>query len=90
MKRTRSIAYKTLTLSALAAVSACTTVGPDYHVPNEAVLKRDAANADLRVAAANLERTHAVLEEVEEKKRPEVEMAAAPVYGRIAGASNGL
>jgi len=112
------------------ALAACTTVGPDYHVPKEAVVKRDAANAkfmgaseqpykseplpadwwrlyqdpvldklvakafaanaDLRVAAANLERTHAVLEEVEEKKRPEVEMAAAPLYGRIAGASIGL
>jgi NodT family efflux transporter outer membrane factor (OMF) lipoprotein len=123
--------YKTLTLTVLAAsLAACTTVGPDYHVPKEAVVKRDAANApfmgaaeksykseplpadwwrlyqdatldklvakafaanaDLRVAAANLERTHAVLEEVEEKKRPEVEMGAAPLYGRIAGASIGL
>jgi NodT family efflux transporter outer membrane factor (OMF) lipoprotein len=124
-------AYRTLMLTALAAaLAACTTVGPDYHVPQEAVVKRDAANArfmgaaeqpfkseplpsdwwrlyddpvldklvakafaanaDLRVAAANLERSHAVLEEVEEKKRPEVEMSAAPVYGRIAGASLGL
>jgi len=131
MTRTRSIAYKTFALTALAAaISACTTVGPDYHVPNEAVVKRDAANAtfmgaaeqpyrseplpadwwrlyqdpvldklvakafsanaDLRVAAANLERAHGVLEEVEEKKRPEVEMSASPVYGRIAGASIGL
>jgi NodT family efflux transporter outer membrane factor (OMF) lipoprotein len=131
MNRIRSIAYKTLTLTVLAtAIAACTTVGPDYHVPKEAVVKRDAANArfmgaaeqpfkseplpadwwrlyqdpvldkliakafsanaDLRVAAANLERTHAVLEEVEEKKRPEVEMSASPVYGRIAGASIGL
>jgi outer membrane protein TolC len=122
---------RTLTLTALAAaLAACTTVGPDYHVPKEAVVKRDAANApfmgaaeqafkseplpadwwrlyqdpvldklvakafaanaDLRVAAANLERSHAVLEEVEEKKRPEVEMSAAPLYGRIAGASIGL
>ncbi len=130
-----NLAYRTLTLTALAAalaatLAACTTVGPDYHVPKEAVVKRDAANArfmgaaeqsfkseplpsdwwrlyqdpvldklvarafsanaDLRVAAANLERSHAVLEEVEEKKRPEVEMSAAPLYGRIAGASIGL
>jgi NodT family efflux transporter outer membrane factor (OMF) lipoprotein len=131
MNRTICIAKKTLTLSVLAAaVAACTTVGPDYHVPKEAVVKRDAANApfmgaaeqpykseplpadwwrlyqdptldklvakafaanaDLRVAAANLQRAHAVLEEVEEKKRPEVEMSAAPVYGRIAGASLGM
>jgi NodT family efflux transporter outer membrane factor (OMF) lipoprotein len=131
MSHTLSIAKKTLTLSVLAAaLAACTTVGPDYHVPKEAVVKREAANApfmgafdaaykseplpddwwrlyqdptldklvakafaanaDLRVAAANLERAHAVLEEVEEKKRPEVEMSAAPLYGRIAGASIGL
>ena len=127
----RSFAYKTLTLTTMAvALAACTTVGPDYHVPEKAVVKRDAANApfmgaagqpyrseplpadwwrlyqdpvldklvtkafaanaDLRVAAANLARTHGVLEEVEEKKRPEVEMSAAPMYGRIAGASLGL
>jgi NodT family efflux transporter outer membrane factor (OMF) lipoprotein len=54
------------------------------------VAKAFAANADLRVAAANLERSHAVLEEVEEKKRPEVEMSAEPGYGRIAGASLAL
>jgi NodT family efflux transporter outer membrane factor (OMF) lipoprotein len=131
MKRSLSVAKKTLTLSVLAAaLAACSTVGPDYHVPKEAVVKREAANApfmgaaeqtykseplpddwwrlyqdptldklvakafaanaDLRVAAANLERAHAVLEEVEEKKRPEVEMSAAPMYGRIAGASIGL
>ena len=113
-----------------AALAACTTVGPDYTVPKDAVVQRDAArapfmgaaeasytseplpadwwhlyqdpvldrlvtkafaaNADLRVAAANLQRAHAVLEEVEEKKRPEVEMSVAPQYGRIAGASLGI
>jgi NodT family efflux transporter outer membrane factor (OMF) lipoprotein len=131
MLRFHSIANKALTLTVLAAaLAACTTVGPDYHVPQEAVVKRAdanakfmgaseqpfksdplpadwwrlyqdpvldklitkafAANADLRVAAANLERAHGVLEEVEEKKRPEVEMSAAPQYGRIAGASLGI
>jgi NodT family efflux transporter outer membrane factor (OMF) lipoprotein len=131
MNRYRSTARKALMLSVLAAaVAACTTVGPDYHVPKEAVVKRDAANAgfmgaaeqpykseplpadwwrlykdptldkliakafsanaDLRVAAANLARAHGVLEEVEEKKRPEVETSVAPVYGRIAGASLGI
>lgn len=54
------------------------------------IAKAFSANAELRVAAANLERAHAVLEEVEEHERPEVEMGAAPVYGRIAGASLGL
>lgn len=130
MHRYLSTAGSALALTALALLAACTTVGPDYRVPQEAVIKRDAANAplmgareapfkpdplpadwwrlyqdpvldrliakafsanaELRVAAANLERAHAVLEEVEEHKRPEVEMGAAPLYGRIAGASIGL
>jgi NodT family efflux transporter outer membrane factor (OMF) lipoprotein len=126
----RSFVTRAAVAAALLAVTACTTVGPDYHVPANAVVKRPeasapfvgareqaftpeplpadwwrlyhdstldklvakafAANADLRVAAANLQRTHAVLEEVEEKKHPEVEMEAAPGYGRIAGASLGM
>ncbi|WP_322404289.1 TolC family protein [Massilia luteola] len=127
----RSTAKKACALTLMAAaLAACTTVGPDYHVPKEAVIKRDAANApfmgatetpfksdplpadwwhlyqdplldkliakafannaDLRVAAANLQRAHGVLDEVEEKKRPEVEMSAAPLYGRIAGAQLGI
>jgi NodT family efflux transporter outer membrane factor (OMF) lipoprotein len=131
MTRFRSTANKALTLSVLAAaLAACTTVGPDYHVPKEAVVKRPEANAkfmgaaessfkseplpadwwklyqdpvldklitkafanntDLRVAAANLERAHGVLEEVEEKKHPEIEVSAAPQYGRIAGSSIGI
>lgn len=130
MHRNRKLAGKAASLCLLAVLGACTTVGPDYQLPKEAVIQRDAAraplmgaaetpfsadplpedwwrlyqdpvldrliarafsaNADLRVAAANLARAHAVLEEVEEKKRPEVEMGAAPLYGRIAGASIGL
>jgi NodT family efflux transporter outer membrane factor (OMF) lipoprotein len=130
MHRYLSTAGSALALTALALLAACTTVGPDYRVPQEAVIKREAANAplmgareapfkpdplpadwwrlyqdpvldrliakafsanaELRVAAANLERAHAVLEEVEEHKRPEVEMGATPLYGRIAGASIGL
>jgi NodT family efflux transporter outer membrane factor (OMF) lipoprotein len=131
MTRFRSIANKALPLTLLAAaLAACTTVGPDYHVPKEAVVQRPDANAefmgagekpfksdplpadwwhlyqdplldkliakafannaDLRVAEANLERAHGVLEEVEEKKHPEIEMSAAPQYGRIAGSSIGI
>jgi NodT family efflux transporter outer membrane factor (OMF) lipoprotein len=126
----RSLARRAVAVAALAALGACTTVGPDYKVPDGAVVKRTAAaapfmgageqpfkseplpadwwrlyhdsvldgliakafaaNTDLRVAAANLQRAHAVLEQVEEKKRPEVEMEAAPAYGRIAGASLGI
>jgi outer membrane protein TolC len=130
MKLKPSSATRIAAAAALSALAACTTVGPDYHVPADAVVKRPAAsnafmgagetpfkseplpedwwrlyqdstldkliakafatNADLRVAAANLQRSHAVLEEVEEKKRPEVELEAAPGYGRIAGSSLGL
>lgn len=49
-----------------------------------------AANTDLRVAAANLARAQAVVDEVDEKKRPEIEAKVAPQYGRIAGASLGI
>ena len=121
----------TVALTLLAgALAACTTVGPNYKLPGNAVVMRPdanapfagaaepayrsaplpadwwrlyndplldqliarafAANTDLRVAAANLERIHAALEEVEEKKRPEVEASFAPQYGRIAGASLGI
>jgi len=131
MIRFPALANKALLLAVLAAaLAACTTVGPDYHVPKEAVVERPeakapfmgaleksfksdplpadwwrlyqdplldklivkafAANADLRVAAANLARAEGVLDEVEEKKHPEVEMMAAPQYGRIAGASLGI
>jgi hypothetical protein len=128
MNRYRSSVKLPLLLAA--ALAACTTVGPDYHVPKEAVIKRDAANAPFMGAAEQpfkseplpadwwrlyqdprstswsprpspttptcawppptWQRAHGVLEEVEEKKRPEVEMSAAPLYGRIAGASLGL
>jgi len=131
MIRFPALANKAPLLAVLAAaLAACTTVGPDYHVPKEAVVERPeakapfmgaleksfksdplpadwwrlyqdplldklivkafAANADLRVAAANLARAEGVLDEVEEKKHPEVEMMAAPQYGRIAGASLGI
>ncbi|MFL6676375.1 MAG: efflux transporter outer membrane subunit [Massilia sp.] len=126
----RSFATRTGAAVALAALAACTTVGPDYKVPANAVVKRPGAaapfvgaadtpykaeplpadwwrlyhdttldgliakafkaNTDLRVAAANLQRSHAIVEEVEEKKRPEVDMHAAPAYGRIAGMSLGI
>jgi NodT family efflux transporter outer membrane factor (OMF) lipoprotein len=116
--------------AALAALAACTTVGPDYKVPANAVVKRAdaakpflgageqsfrseplpadwwrlyqdpvldgliakafAANTDLRVAAANLERAHAVVEQVEEKTRPEIETEGSTAYGRIAGAALAL
>lgn len=113
-----------------AALAACTTVGPNYKVPDAAVVNRPAANAplmgaadpsfssaplppewwrlyqdplldtliakafaantDLRVAAANLQRAHAIVEQVEEKKTPDFDAKLAPEYGRIAGSSLGI
>ncbi len=118
-----------LTLLA-AALAGCTTVGPNYKVPDNAAVKRPAVNApfvgadeaafqstplppewwrlyqdplldqliakafaantDLRVAAANLQRAHAIVEETEEKKTPDFDAKIAPEYGRIAGSSLGI
>jgi NodT family efflux transporter outer membrane factor (OMF) lipoprotein len=106
------------------------TVGPDYKVPANAVVKRPDAsktfmgageapfkseplpadwwrlyhdpvldgliakafknNTDLRVAVANLAHANAVLEQVEEKTRPEIETEGSAAYGRIAGMSLAL
>src|SRR5262249_34427980 len=114
----RRLAATASTLGALLALAACTTVGPDYRVPAQAVVNREAAsapfagagetpfsqnalpphwwrlyrdatldrlidkafaaNTDLRVAAANLARSRAVLDEAEEEKRPTVRVNAAP------------
>src|SRR5450830_1601056 len=104
---------KILSGVALAAtLAACGTVGPNYKVPEQAVVNRPqaaapflgtaeaaykseplpahwwrlyddpvldqlvqqafAANTDLRVAAANLARTRAVLDQAEEERKPEV------------------
>ena len=122
---------KRLLMSAvLAALAGCAAVGPDYHLPAQAVAARPQAaapfasadastftaaplppqwwrlyqdstldalvakalanNTDLRVAAANLRRASAALDEAHEKRRPEVEMSASPGYGRVAGASIGV
>jgi NodT family efflux transporter outer membrane factor (OMF) lipoprotein len=63
-----------------------------YHDPvlDGLIAKAFNANTDLRVAAANLEHANAVLENVEEKKRPEIETEGALERGRIAGASLAL
>ena len=127
MMRTRSLTMAALPL----LLAACgTVVGPDYRVPETAVVKRlDAAapflgagekpfsqgalpaqwwrlyrdgtldalvdqaftaNTDLRVAAANLARAQAVVAEAEQSGRPAVDLAAAPGFGRAAGAASGV
>jgi NodT family efflux transporter outer membrane factor (OMF) lipoprotein len=47
------------------------------------------ANADLRVAAANLARTRAVAQETEDGSKPVVSVGAAPGVGRSSGAAKG-
>lgn len=54
------------------------------------VAKAFMANTDLRVAAANLARARAVLGEAEALRHPGVDVSAAPVVGRAAGAAAGV
>jgi NodT family efflux transporter outer membrane factor (OMF) lipoprotein len=116
--------YTAAAISAMLA--ACTTVGPDYHIPAQAVVNRPqasapfagardgavfldasvpgewwklyddpalnslvakalAANTDLRVAAANLERSDAILREALSLKQPDVTLDASPAYGHVSG-----
>ncbi|MGV7206514.1 efflux transporter outer membrane subunit [Oxalobacteraceae bacterium A2-2] len=114
----------------LATLAACGTVGPDYQVPQQAVIQRQsaaapflntaeapytpaplpphwwrlyhdaqldglieqafAANTDLRVAAANLARARAVLQEAGEAGKPVLGVSAAPGVGRSSAAARGI
>ncbi len=114
----------------IALLAACTTVGPDYAIPEKAAINREAAaapfagssekpfsqnelppnwwrlyndqaldklvekafaaNADLRVASANLARVRAVLDEVEDARTPKVGVGADVNYGRPSAASLAL
>ena len=107
------------------ALAGCTTVGPDYQVPADAVAERQsaqapfaqaqedvfrqdavpgrwwrlyndptldglvekalAANTDLRVAGANLERAQAVLRETQAQQQPSLGVNASPTYGHASG-----
>jgi NodT family efflux transporter outer membrane factor (OMF) lipoprotein len=115
-----------LALAALSALASCAAVGPDYHVPQAAVVNRPeasapfaveagtaafqaaevpgqwwrlyndpvlnglvqkalAANTDLRVAAANLERSQAIVREAQAQTQPGVSVNASPTYGHFSG-----
>ena len=113
-----------LPLALALALAGCSAVGPDYHVPAEAVVKRDAArapfmqtegiasqallpahwwrlyqdptldglieqalaaNTDLRVAAANLERAQAVTRETQAGQEPTLGVNASPTFGHGSG-----
>lgn len=119
-----------LPLTALAALSACRTVGPDYALPQQAAVLRPAAaapfgeggnpayrpaalpeqwwrlyqapeldrligqalaaNADLRVAGANLARIRALEQETATAAEPVLSASAAPAFGRPSAAAKGL
>lgn len=114
----------------LLTLAACTTVGPDYRIPAQAVIERPAAalpfasaqevpfsgaplpphwwrlfhdstlddlisqafkaNTSLRVAAANLARARALLDETQAARQPAVSLNAAPAFGRASAAAKGL
>lgn len=107
------------------ALAGCTTVGPDYQVPTDAVAERQsaqapfaqareqvfrqeavpghwwrlyqdpaldglvekalAANTDLRVASANLERAQAALRETQAQQQPGIGVNASPTFGHASG-----
>jgi len=109
---------------------ACSAVGPDYHLPQEALINRPEvnselvgakekvysnadlpshwwqlyqdpvldglikkaliANADLRVAAANLKASHAIVANTEHEKVPQFGASVAPGYGRPSAVEMGL
>jgi len=126
----KPLVLRCLAAALLGAMAACSTVGPDYHVPEQAAVNLDAANGplagleassaraaplpahwwrlyddpvlddlvgqafaantDLRVAAANLRRAAAIVDEAGAGRRPNVSVSAAPAYGRASGAAKGV
>jgi NodT family efflux transporter outer membrane factor (OMF) lipoprotein len=57
----------------------------DDPVLDQLIAQAFAANTDLRVAAANLARTRAVLDQAEEERKPDIGISAAPGVGRSSG-----
>jgi len=130
--QTQRRAYFTALSSIIVSLSlgACTAVGPDYHLPKEAVINRNevnqtlvaskekmfsnqdlpadwwrlyqdpvlngliekafVANADLRIAAANLRASRAVVADNEHEKTPKLGTSVAPGYGRPSAVEMGL
>ncbi len=123
----RTLGALAVALAVTLTVTACSTVGPNYKVPSQAIIERPAAaapftlaaekpfsgaqlptywwrlyddptldklidkafaaNTDLRIAAANLTRVAAVLDEAHTAAEPTVAVSAAPGYGRTSAAS---
>lgn len=129
MQQNRLSVSLLVTLACL-ALTGCVTVGPDYKIPDDAVVKKTetaepfasgqnkafsqnplpdhwwylyddpmlnsliekalSENTDLRVAAANLAHSRAVLEEVEMGRIPQVDLSTKPQFGRSSAAANGV
>ena len=120
----------TIYCAIITALTACNAVGPNYHLPPQAVINRPeinaqfvaaekgtesnkdlpvhwwhlyqddvlnnliekafVANADLRVAAANLRASRAIVADVEHEKIPKAGTSIAPGYGRPSAVEMGL
>ncbi len=129
MQKNRLISLLVAAIGTL-QITGCVTVGPDYKIPEEAVVNKTEAsapfmagnhkaysqtplpdhwwrlyddsqlnaliekalseNTDLRVAAANLARARAVVEEVEMGRIPQVDFSVNPKFGRSSAAANGV
>ena len=116
-----------MALSIALAMAGCAAVGPDYKVPDDAVVNRTAAsapfqqsqeaafeqdsvpdtwwrlyqdptldkliaqalqvNTSLRIAAANLERAQAVVQEAQGQQSPTIGVSGGPTYGHASGVS---
>ena len=123
----RPAARQLMAAATALTLAACTTVGPDYHVPEKAVARAPAAqaafagsapgvasdgalperwwhlyndpvlddlerqalaaNTDLRVAAANLDRARAVSSGAEARGEPDIGVSAAAERARLSGES---
>lgn len=119
-----------IAVALVSSLSACSTVGPDYSLPQHAVFNLKSvsaafggskektvisaplpnkwwrlyedptldamveqaltANTDLRIAAANLARTRAALDEARTSQIPAVSASVSPTYGRASAAAKGL
>ena len=130
MMKTMHMARSGLIMTLLVSIAACTSVGPDYQVPPQSVIKRPmaagplagsteapyqtsalppqwwrlyqdpvldqlirmafAANTDLRIAGANLERVRAVARQTELAGDPTLLVSGGPEYGRPSAVAMGL
>ena len=130
MLRIKVLTHLAPALVVVLSLSACSTVGPDYRLPENSIFnlktvsgvlagskapafvseplpakwwrlyqdptldslieKALVANTDLRIAAANLARSRATLDEAQAATAPSISASATPTYGRASAAAKGL